>query len=171
MATKSWRLVKKILKLTSRMTSDLECDEGTRVQANIRTKTGMRLAVLDSAATNASFDEEMFAECNGRDLEPATRGAGVADGSALHVVETGVVTFSLWGRLVRNIRSRVMRTLPSRILIGLRLMLRLKMSLDFSSGVGSFSADTPRGPRIFSGVFCMTAVGHWSKLRLLMRQT
>jgi hypothetical protein len=30
-------------------------------------------------------------------------------------------------------------------------MLRLKMSLDFSSGVNSFSADTPRGPRIFSG--------------------
>jgi hypothetical protein len=27
----------------------------------------------------------------------------------------------------------------------------LKMSLDFSFGVGSFSADTPRGPRIFSG--------------------
>jgi hypothetical protein len=31
---------------------DLECDEGTRVQANIRTETGMRLAVLGSAATN-----------------------------------------------------------------------------------------------------------------------
>jgi hypothetical protein len=43
-----------------------------------------------------------------------------------------------------------MRTLPSGILIGRRLMMRLKMSLDFSSGVGSFSADTPHGPRIFS---------------------
>jgi hypothetical protein len=53
--------------------------------------------------------------------------------------------------LIRNIRVRVMRTLPSGILIGCRLMLRLKMSLDFSSGVRSFSADTPRGPRIFSG--------------------
>jgi hypothetical protein len=31
---------------------DLECDEGTCVQANIRTETGMRLAVLDSAETN-----------------------------------------------------------------------------------------------------------------------
>jgi hypothetical protein len=102
---------------------DLECDEGTRVQANIRTETGMRLAVLDSAATNVWFDEETFAECNGRDLEPATRGAGVADGSALDVVETGVVTSSLWGRWMRNIRVRVMRTLPSGILIGRRLML------------------------------------------------
>jgi hypothetical protein len=99
----------------------------------------------------AWFDEETFAECNGRDLEPATRGAGGADGSALDVVVTGVVTFSLWGRLMRNIRVRVMRTLPSGILIGRRLMLRLNMSLDFSSGVGSFSADTPRGSRIFSG--------------------
>jgi hypothetical protein len=61
------------------------------------------------------------------------------------------VTFSLWGRLMRNFCVRVMRTLPSGILIGRRLMLRLKMSLDFSSGVGSFSADTPQGPRIFSG--------------------
>jgi hypothetical protein len=130
---------------------DLECDERTRVQANIRTETRMRLAVLDSAATNVWFDEEKFAECNGRDLEPATRGAGGADGSALDVVGTGVVTFSLWGRLTQNIRVRVMRTLPSRILIGRRLMLRLKMSLDFCSGVGSFSADMPRGPRIFSG--------------------
>jgi hypothetical protein len=122
---------------------DLECDEGTRVQANIRTETGMRLAILDSAATNVWFDEETFAECNGRDLEPATSGAGGADGRALDVVGTGVVTFSLWGRLMRNISVRVMRTLPSGILIGRRLMLRLKMSLDFSSGAGSFSADTP----------------------------
>jgi hypothetical protein len=67
------------------------------------------------------------------------------------VVETGVVTFSLWGRLMRNIRVRIIRTLPSGIVIGCRLMLRLKMLLDFSSGMRSFSADTPRGPRIFSG--------------------
>jgi hypothetical protein len=44
-----------------------------------------------------------------------------------------------------------MRTLPSGILIGRRLMMRLKMPLDFSSGEGSFSADTPHDPRIFSG--------------------
>jgi hypothetical protein len=31
---------------------NLECDEWTHVQANIRTETGMRLAVLDSAAIN-----------------------------------------------------------------------------------------------------------------------
>jgi hypothetical protein len=130
---------------------DLECDEGTRIQANIRTETGMRLAVLDSAATNVWFDKEMFADCNGRDLEPATRGAGGADGRTLDVVGTGVVTFSLWGQLLRNIRVRVMRTLPSEILIGRRLMLRLKKSLDFSSGEESFSADTLCGPRVFSG--------------------
>jgi hypothetical protein len=41
---------------------DLECDEGLRVQVNIRTETGMRLAVLDSAATNVWLDEEKFAE-------------------------------------------------------------------------------------------------------------
>jgi Reverse transcriptase (RNA-dependent DNA polymerase) len=130
---------------------DLECDEGTPVQANIRAETGMRLAVLDSAASNVWFDEETFAECHGRDLEPETRGAGGADGSALDVVGTGVVTFSLWRRLLRNIRVRVMLTLPSGILIWRRLMLRLEMSLNFSSGVESFSLDTPRGPHIFSG--------------------
>jgi hypothetical protein len=61
------------------------------------------------------------------------------------------VKFSLCGRLMQNIRVRVMRTLPSGILIGRRLILRLEMSLDFSSGVGSFSADTPRGLHTFSG--------------------
>jgi hypothetical protein len=142
---------------------DLEFDEGTRVQANFRTETGMRLAVLDSAATNAWFDEETFSECNGRYLEPVTRGAAGADGSALDVVGTGVVTLSLWSRLMRNIRFRVMRTLPSGILIGRRLMLRMKMSLDFSSGVGSFLR-TRREVRVFSrGVFCMISVGRWSK--------
>jgi hypothetical protein len=44
-----------------------------------------------------------------------------------------------------------MRTLPSGILIGHCLMLRLKMSLDFSSLVWSLSADMPRGLRNFSG--------------------
>jgi hypothetical protein len=68
---------------------DFQCNEGTRVQANIRTENGMRLAVLDSATTNLWFDEETFAKCNGRDLEPSTRGAGGADGSALDVVGTG----------------------------------------------------------------------------------
>jgi hypothetical protein len=57
---------------------DLECDEGMRVQVSIYAETGMRLAVLDSAATDVCFDEETFAECNGKDLKPATRGAGVA---------------------------------------------------------------------------------------------
>jgi hypothetical protein len=86
MATKSWRLVKKILMLTFRMTTAIW--NVTRVQSKIRTETGMRLAVLDSAATNVWFDEETFAKCNGRDLESATRGAGGADGSALDVVGT-----------------------------------------------------------------------------------
>jgi hypothetical protein len=51
---------------------------------------------------------------------------------------------------MRNICVRVMLTLPLGILIRHRHMLCLIMSLDFSSGVGSFSADTPRCPRIFS---------------------
>jgi hypothetical protein len=51
---------------------------------------------------------------------------------------------------MRNIRVRVLGGLPSRILIGRRLTLRPKMSLDINSGVGPFSADTPRGPRILS---------------------
>jgi hypothetical protein len=127
----------------------------------------MRLAVLDSAATNVWFDEETFAECNGRYLEPATRGAGGANGSALDVVETGVVTFSLWGRLMRNIRVRVIRTLPSGILIGRRLMLRLKMSLDFSSGVEFFSADMPRGPRIFSGRILHDSSGELEQVEVI----
>jgi hypothetical protein len=130
---------------------DLECDDGSREQANIRTETGMRLSVQDSAVTNVWFDEQTFAECNGRDLEPATRDAGRANGSALDEVGMEIVTCSLLERLTRNIRVRVMRTLPSGILIWLRLMLSLKMSLHFISGSGFYSGYTPRGPHIFSG--------------------
>jgi hypothetical protein len=85
------------------------------------------------------------------------------------VVGTGVATFSLWGRLMRNIRVLVMRTLPSGILIGRRLMLRLKMSLDFSSGVGTFSADTPRGPRIFSGRILHDSSGALEQVEVIWR--
>jgi hypothetical protein len=57
---------------------DLKYDEGGTLipvsvrmlafRAKIRTETGMRLAVLKSAATNVWFDAETFAECQGRDL-------------------------------------------------------------------------------------------------------
>jgi hypothetical protein len=129
---------------------DMKCDKETRVQANIRTETGMRLAVLNSAAQNAWYDKGVFAEYDGRDLDPATCGAGGADRSALDAVGTGVVMFSLWGRLMRNIRVQVVRMLPPGILIDSRLMLRLKSWLDFSSGMGSFYTDTSSGPRIFT---------------------
>jgi hypothetical protein len=49
----------------------------------------MRLAAQNSAATNVWFDEETFAECNGRDLKHANSGAVGADGGALDVVGTG----------------------------------------------------------------------------------
>jgi hypothetical protein len=51
---------------------------------------------------------------------------------------------------MRNIRVRVMRTQPSGILIGRRLMLRLKMSLDFSSGL---FLRTRREIRVFSRAY------------------
>jgi hypothetical protein len=86
------------------------------------------------------------------------------------VVGTGVVRFSLWGWLMRNIRVRVMRTLPSGILIGRRLMLRLKMSLDFSSKVGSFSADTPRGQRIFSGRSLHDSSGELEQVEIICEE-
>jgi hypothetical protein len=85
----------------------------------------------------------------------------------LDVIGSGVVTFSCWRRLMRNIRVRVMRTLSSGILIGRRLMLRLKMSLDFSSRVRYISADTPRGPHIFSGRILRNSSGALEQVEVI----
>jgi hypothetical protein len=49
-------------------------------------------------------------------------------------------------------------------------MLRLKMSLDFSSGVGSFSADTPRGPRIFSGRILHDSCGALEQVEVIYEE-
>jgi hypothetical protein len=74
-------------------------------------------------------------------------------GRAWDVVGTGTVSFVFWGRLMRDVRVRVMRYLPATILNGRRLMFKLHMVLDIGAGFGSFAADTPGGPCVFfSGI-------------------
>lgn len=67
------------------------------------------------------------------------------------MVAMGRVTFFLWSRLHKNMKVTVMRTLPSRPLIGRRFLIRHNMNLQFGSGLGSYSADTPTSAVLFSG--------------------
>jgi hypothetical protein len=80
-----------------------------RVQAEVKTESGTRLAVLETRPANVWFDQKTFEDCGGRDFKEASRGAGGADGKSLDVVGTGRVSFVLWGRLMRDVRVRVMR--------------------------------------------------------------
>jgi hypothetical protein len=55
------------------------------------------------------------------------------------------------GTLQKGMRVRIMRRLPSKILLGRRFILRLNMRLEFSRGLGSFTAPTKVGCGTRSG--------------------
>jgi hypothetical protein len=77
--------------------------------------------------------------------------ANAADGNSLDVAERGRIDIMLWGRLFPECQVRVMRTLPSRMLLGHVLMLCHNMELDLRRGLGSLEVKTKHGRARFIG--------------------
>jgi hypothetical protein len=85
-------------------------------------------------------------------LEAKTRGDGMgADGGRLDVAGRGIIEVMLWGRLFQRYKVRVMKSLPSRMLLGRGFMLRYGMLLDLRRGFGSFVVEISHGTVRFSG--------------------
>jgi hypothetical protein len=57
----------------------------------------------------------------------------------------------LWKRLFPGYQVRLMRAIPSRMLLGRDFMLRHNMELDLGRGLGSFEVDTKHGRARFNG--------------------
>lgn len=100
-----------------------------------------------------------FAACGGAKFRLVSRGASAADEMKLDVVGSEIVTCTWWGCRMKEVRVRVMRHLPSRVLIGRRLMVELGLTSDFASGRGIFYAETSRGSWLFSGVIVRDSSG------------
>jgi hypothetical protein len=79
------------------------------------------------------------------------REANAADGHSLDVEGRGRIDIMSWGRLFPGYQVIMMRTLPSRMLLGRGFMLRHNMELDLGRGLGSFEVKTKHGRARFSG--------------------
>jgi hypothetical protein len=74
-----------------------------------------------------------------------------ADGRSLDVAGRGRIDIMLWGRLFPEYKVRVMRTLPSRMPLGRKFMLRHNMELDLGRDLESLEMKTKRGRARFNG--------------------
>jgi hypothetical protein len=74
-----------------------------------------------------------------------------ADGRPLRVAGQGRLHFSLWGRLFRKVRVRVIQNLPSKLLIGRQFMIKFQMDLLLGKCQGRFTVETEKGPTVKSG--------------------
>jgi hypothetical protein len=87
---------------------------------------------------------------NGTDSEEGGE-ASAADGHSLDLAGRGKTGIMLWGRLFPGYQVRVMRTLPSRMLLGREFMLRHDMELNLGRGLDSFEVKTKHGRARFNG--------------------
>jgi hypothetical protein len=88
---------------------------------------------------------------SGTDFEEGGE-ANAADGHSLDVAGRKKIGIILWGILFRGFEVRVMRTLPSRMLLGHEFILRHNMELDFGRVLGSFEVETKYGRDRFNGI-------------------
>jgi hypothetical protein len=119
-------------------------DALTPVRVKIKVRDGDREALLDSACYSIWVNKREFQEMGGYAYEEGGS-AQAADGQPLNVAGQGKLDFCLWGRLFRGERVRVMESLPSRILIGRRFMIKNNMDLSLGNGTGKFIASTENG--------------------------
>jgi transposase InsO family protein len=135
-----------------------EVDEDVRVAVRLLIKGQPLTAVVDTGAFNLWMDKRTFDQHGGEEFEPVQSGATAVDGKPLEVMGQGRVSFVLWGRTFRGMRVRVMRSMPSHMLIGRKFLRKVGMVLDHRQGSGHFWAATRDGKARFSGSTSETPV-------------
>jgi hypothetical protein len=134
--------------------SDVERDEDdddipTRFFTNVTVVGGSRQAKIDTGAFAIWVSAAVYREMG---TVPLARGedANAADGRALPVLGSGRILMGLWGQTF-DVPVRVMRTLPTGILIGRRFLIKHGVDLDFASLRGSFPKVIRGRHALFSG--------------------
>jgi hypothetical protein len=106
---------------------------------------------VDTACWSIWLDWMTFLTGGGTDFKERGE-ANAADGHSLDVAGCGRIYIMSWGRLFPGYQVRVMRTLPSQMLLLRReVMLRHNMELDLGRGLGSFEVKTKHVRARFSG--------------------
>jgi hypothetical protein len=94
-------------------------------------------ASLDTACWDVWVEESKFKAVGGREFTEGGDAAG-ADGTMLLVAGEGTLTMTLWGGSV-HLRVRVMRTIPSKVLVGASFMRKYGMVIRLQQGKGFYS--------------------------------
>jgi hypothetical protein len=114
-------------------------DQASRVTVSVITAAGPLSATVDTRDESIWVGWAEFVERGGTEFEEEDTLAQSADGSPLAVVAKGKLSFSLWGKFFHKLAVRIMQRLPSSMLLGIRFVIgRLRMSMDFETGQGSF---------------------------------
>jgi hypothetical protein len=108
------------------------------------------VASVDPVCWSIWLEWMTFWAGSGTDFEEGGE-AKVADGHSLDVAGREKIGIILWRILFPGFEVRVMRTLPSRILLGREFILRHNMELDLGRVLGSFEVVTKYGRARFNG--------------------
>jgi hypothetical protein len=127
-----------------------EGEFGKRVAVKVSLPGTVVAANVDTACWSILLDWKTFLAGGGTDFEEVGE-ANAADGHSLDVAGRGKIYIMLWGRFFPRYLVRVMRTLPSRMLLGREFMLRHNVELYLGRGLGSFEVKTKHGRARFNG--------------------
>ena len=84
-------------------------------------------------------------------MEPDPRGARAVDGRPVAVMGSCKVQVGFWGHVFASVTFRVMKVLPTRVLLGRQwLSCTVGLQLDLSRGVAEFH----QGGERFAGTLC-----------------
>jgi hypothetical protein len=119
---------------------EVEDYEGQQLAGKVAVKVtlpGMIVAAnVDTACWSIWTDKATFEAAGGKQFRAGGEAMG-ADGGRLDVAGRGTIDIVLWGSLFSRYEVRVMKPIPSRVLLGRGFMLRYGMELDLRRGLGS----------------------------------
>jgi hypothetical protein len=127
-----------------------EDEFGKRVAIKVAPPGTVVVANVDPVCWSIWLEWTTFWAESGTDFEEGGE-ANAADGHSLDVAGREKVGIILWGILFPGFEVWVMRTLPSRMLLGRDFILRHNMELDLGRVLGSFEEETKYDRARFNG--------------------
>jgi hypothetical protein len=132
------------------MDVEREDEFGKRVAIKVAPPGTVVVSNVDPVCWSIWLEWLTFWAGSGTDYEEGGE-ANAADGHSLDVAGREKIDIILWEILFPGFEVRVMRTLPSRILLGREFILRHNMELYLGRVLGSFEMETKYGRARFNG--------------------
>jgi hypothetical protein len=132
------------------MDDERDDEFGKRVAIQVAPQGSVVVANVDPVCWSIWLEWMTFWAGSGTDFEEGGE-ANAADGHSLDVAGREKIGITLWRILFPGFEVRVMRTLPSRILLGREFVLRHNMELGLGRVLGSFEVEAKYGRARFNG--------------------